>query len=129
MSFPNIPDTPIQTLLVLSVALVVAATVQPTDLYEQWQDAIAERDKQAVILQIERDYLNEQPNQGSLSLRRKELDIQAAEVDWLTKRAKILRGRWEKRQFWASIGGGGGLIAIVSGMWIWWRRHPTTKVK
>lgn len=129
MSFPSIPDTPIKTLLVLGVALVVAAAVQPTDLYEQWEDAIAERDKQAAILQIEQDYLNEQPDQGSFSLQRKELDIQAAEVDWLTRRAEILRGRWEKRRFWASLGGGGGLIAIVSGMWIWWRRHPITKAE
>jgi uncharacterized iron-regulated membrane protein len=125
MKLPHIPDTPIQMLLLLGIGLVVFATAQPTELYEQWEGAIAERDEQAAILKAEEEYLNG-VDQDSRP-KGKELAIQAAEVEQLSRRADSLRGRWEKTSMWATVRGTGGLIAIVSGMWMWWRRRPSTK--
>jgi hypothetical protein len=124
MGFPSIPNTPIQALIVIGIGLVIAAVLQPTELYEQWEDAEAERAKQVRILEIEEAYVEDETDPAILRLKMKELEIQRAEVEWLETHAANLRGRWAKARQWALVGGTGGLVAFVCGMWIWWRRHP-----
>jgi hypothetical protein len=124
MNLPSIPNTPIQALIVIGVALVIVAVLQPTDLYEQLQDAEAEKDREAAVLDIEKKYLDEEVDQASMRQKRMELEIRAEEVKWLQRRADNLRGRWEKARLWAFVGGTGGLVVLVCGMVIWWRRHP-----
>jgi hypothetical protein len=133
MVFPTLPDTVYKLFIVVGIGAVLAAIVQPTDYYEQWQDARADRDKQAAILEIERNYLAELEERirsrdptdeevESLMRRKKELKIQAAELAWLRTRTENLRSRWKKANLWGYIAGLGGLMAIFSGTIIWWRR-------
>ncbi len=138
MVLPTLPDAAYKLVIVLGLGAFLAAVVQPTEYYEQWQDARAERDKQAAILEIERDYLvdleewirSRDPTDEdleSLMRRKKELDIQAAEIQWLSTRVDDLRGRWQKAHLWAYVAGFGGLVAIWSGIVVWWRRDPKNK--
>lgn len=133
MVFSTLPDTVYKLFIVVGIGAVLAAIVQPTDYYEQWQDARADRDKQAAILEIERNYLAELEERirsrdptdeevESLMRRKKELKIQAAELAWLRTRTENLRSRWKKANLWGYIAGLGGLMAIFSGTIIWWRR-------
>ena len=133
MVFPTLPHTVYKLFIVVGIGAVLAAIVQPTDYYEQWQDARADRDKQAAILEIERNYLAELEERirsrdptdeevESLMRRKKELKIQAAELAWLRTRTENLRSRWKKANLWGYIAGLGGLMAIFSGTIIWWRR-------
>lgn len=136
--FPTLPDRAYKLFIVVGVAAVLAAFVQPTDYYEQWQDARAERDKQAAILEIERSYLADleetirsrgptDEDSDFLMRRNKELQIQAAELDWQRTRVENLRSRWKKANLWGYVAGIGGLVAIVSGTIIWWRRDSPGK--
>lgn len=117
---------------------MLTAFVQPTDYYEQWQDARAERDKQAAILEIERNYLADLEERirsrgatdeeaESLMRRNKELQIQTAELAWLSTRVENLKSRWKKANLWGYVAGIGGLVAIISGTIIWWRRDSSEK--
>lgn len=135
---PTLPDRAFKLFIVLGIAAVLAAFVQPTDYYEQWQDARAERDKQAAILEIERNFLADleegirsrgptDEDLESMLRRTKELQIQAAELEWLNTRVENLRGRWEKANLWGIVAGLGGLVAIISGTMIWWRRDTPDK--
>ena len=101
---PKVPDTVHQFIIVLGLGAFIAATVQPTAYYEQWEDADAEATRQSMILDVEQNYvadveeriLSRDPevrDLESLILRKKELQIQAAEAQWATTRASDLRDR------------------------------------
>ena len=124
MALFDVPDKVTHATVALGVALVVTAAMQPTQRYEQWEDAAAERDKQIAILDIERDYLEQSTELSpeELRLKQKDLAIQAAELERLKRHADDLRGRWEKTSKGAYVGGIGGLLTVVGGLVLWWRR-------
>lgn len=136
MNIPMLAQRFYQVLVGLGVVVVYAAIMQPTQRYEEWEDARAELRRQNLILEAEKNYLAgleelitvdaSTDDRKLFLLSRKETAILEAEVSALAIRVDDLRGRWAKARLWSILGGLAGFVVIVAGLAIW-RAHDGIK--
>ena len=130
--FPTLPNKYYQLYVFLGISAVVASFTIPTSSYEQWEDAAAERVKQEVIVEVEKNYLADleewtqrrnSTDKDAKSLRdqKRELGKQKAELKWLNIREKKRLKRYEKASLWAYVLGIPALVLAFWGILVWRR--------